>query len=120
LKYDPGRPLEFSNQLEVASRKFLGEEVIGTYEGNEFCSCKAEQMTAKQGMWMVNAIIGSATDQKSLADASNVFLEITRATEPIGLVLTTPGDGTCEDWVLLHGEERSARRGEERWILDPW
>ena len=61
---------------------------IVTYEGNEFCSCKAEQMTAKQGMWMGNAIIGSATDQKSLADASNVFLEITRATEPIGLVLT--------------------------------
>lgn len=88
MKYDPGRPLKFSNQLEVASRKFLGEEVIGTYEGNEFCSCKAEQMTAKQGMWMGNAIIGSATDQKSLADASNVFLEITRATEPIGLVLT--------------------------------
>ena len=51
-------------------------------------------MTAKQGMWMGNAIIGSATDQKSLADASNIFLEITRATEPIGLVLTAAGDGT--------------------------
>jgi hypothetical protein len=56
---------------------------------------------------------GSLSAGKDVDDGDYVFLEITRAAEPIGLVLTGAGDGTYKRIVYFYMGRRDLPEDEE-------